>query len=158
MRVYADFLEVWYGQKKIRRMPRLRGERRALVDYRDLIDALVRKPGAFDHWRHRDCLFPSSHFRMAYDALEKQSPLHRDKEYLKILKLAKDEGETKVELILRALLDQERSFDHKTVEALLAQESPVETPLVSNVVEVNFEHYDCLLESHAYFAPKEATD
>jgi hypothetical protein len=35
-------------------MPRLRGRRRHRVDYRHIIDWLVRKPGALENYRYRD--------------------------------------------------------------------------------------------------------
>ncbi len=56
--------------KQVERMPRLRGRGKHRVDYRHIIDWLVRKPGAFENYRYREDLFPTSRFRMAYDALQ----------------------------------------------------------------------------------------
>jgi hypothetical protein len=53
-------------------MLRLRGRRKHRVDYRHIIDWLVRKPGAFEHYRYRDELFPTSRFRMAFDLLQEK--------------------------------------------------------------------------------------
>ena len=39
------------------------------INYRHVIDWLVRKPGAFENYRYREDLFPTSRFRMAYDSL-----------------------------------------------------------------------------------------
>jgi hypothetical protein len=50
-------------------MPRVSGGQRHVVNYRHIIDWLVRKPGAFRQYRYRDDLFPSLAFRRAYDAL-----------------------------------------------------------------------------------------
>ena len=58
------------------------------VDYRHVIEWLVRKPGAFESYRYQEDLFPTSRFRMAYDALQETMPGRASKEYLKILKLA----------------------------------------------------------------------
>ena len=69
-RMYVDHVEVWYGQKKVEDLPRLRGRGKHRVDYRHIIDWLVRKPGAFENYRYREDLFPTSRFRMAYDALQ----------------------------------------------------------------------------------------
>jgi hypothetical protein len=44
-RLFMDHVEVWYGQKKVAEMPRLRGRQKHRVDYRHIIDWLVRKPG-----------------------------------------------------------------------------------------------------------------
>src|SRR5271167_1961103 len=88
-RLFMDHVEVWYGQKKVAEMPRLRGRQKHRVDYRHIIDWLVRKPGAFEHYRYRDELFPTSRFRMTFDLLEEQLGLHQgSREYLKILELA----------------------------------------------------------------------
>ena len=37
------------------------------INYRHVIDSLVRKPGAFENYQYREDMFPTSHFRMAYD-------------------------------------------------------------------------------------------
>jgi len=72
VRVFMEHLEVWYAQRLIERLPRLRGRDRSAINYRHVIDWLVRKPGAFAQYRYRQELFPSSHFRLAYDALVEQ--------------------------------------------------------------------------------------
>src|SRR5580658_2200977 len=92
-RLYLDRVEVWYGQKKVEDLPRLRGRAKHRVDYRHIIEWLVREPGAFENYRYKEDLFPSSRFRMAYDALQETAPSQAVKEYLKILKLAAEEGE-----------------------------------------------------------------
>ena len=105
-RLYLDRIEVWYGQKKVAELPRLRGRAKHRVDYRHIIEWLVRKPGAFENYRYKEDLFPTSRFRMAYDALQETAPGQAVKEYLKILKLAADEGETPVDEALRELLER----------------------------------------------------
>jgi hypothetical protein len=105
-RLYMDQVEVWYGQKKVGQMPRLRGRRKHRVDYRHIIDWLVRKPGAFEYYRYREELFPTSRFRMAFDVLqEKLGRRQSSKEYLRILELAAKDSEVKVDEALRALLE-----------------------------------------------------
>ena len=103
-RLYLDHVEVWYGQKKVEDLPRLRGRSKHRVDYRHIIEWLVRKPGAFENYRYKEDLFPTSRFRMAYDALQETAPGQAVKEYLKILKLSAEEGETPVDEALRELL------------------------------------------------------
>ena len=71
-RLYVDRLEVWYGQKRVDTLPRLRGEGNHAINYRHIIDSLIRKPGAFENYRYRDDLFPTSRFRIAYDDLKKR--------------------------------------------------------------------------------------
>jgi len=67
---------------------------------------LVRKPGAFEYYRYREELFPTSRFRMAFDVLqEKLGRRQGSKEYLRILELAAKDSEVKVDEALRALLE-----------------------------------------------------
>jgi hypothetical protein len=106
VRLTIDRLEVWYGQRKMADMARLRGRRKHRVDYRHIIDWLVRKPGAFENYRYRDELFPTSRFRMAFDVLEEQHGARASKEYLRILELAAKEGEDGVDQALRTLLNR----------------------------------------------------
>jgi len=105
-RLYMDHVEVWYGQRKVEQVPRLRGRHKHRVDYRHIIDWLVRKPGALEHYRYREELFPTSRFRMAFDLLQEKQGRHKgSKEYLKILELAAKDSEAKVDDALRALVE-----------------------------------------------------
>ena len=69
-------------------MERLRGRGKHRIDYRHVIDWLVRKPGAFARYQYRADLFPTLTFRRAYDGLQEQQPARADREYLRILYLA----------------------------------------------------------------------
>jgi hypothetical protein len=105
VRLYMDRVEVWYAQRKLEEMPRLRGRQKHRVDYRHIIDWLVRKPGAFENYRYRDELFPTSRFRMVFDLLrDKLGSREASKQYLRILELAAKEGEAKVDESLQALV------------------------------------------------------
>lgn len=105
VRVYAEHLEVRYAQKCVEVIPRLRGEGKHKIQYRHIIDWLVRKPGAFENYRYRDELFPTSRFRMAYDRLKKRHTAQKAaKEYLRILEMAAKEGEGLVDDILKGIL------------------------------------------------------
>lgn len=103
-RVLPERIEVWYGGQKVEQLPRLRGRTNYHVDYRHIIDWLVRKPGAFANYRYREHLFPSSQFRRVYDLLKSVAPRRCDHRYLEILELAAKEGEARVEDALRLLL------------------------------------------------------
>jgi hypothetical protein len=120
-RLFMEQVEVWYGQKKVAEMLRLRGRQKHRVDYRHIIDWLVRKPGAFEHYRYRDELFPTSRFRMTFDLLEEQLGRSRgSKEYLKILELAAKESEVKVDAALGVLLEAcDKQISAKGIAAML---------------------------------------
>jgi len=133
-RLYLDHIEVWYGQRKVERLPRLRGRGKHRVDYRHIIEWLVRKPGAFESYRYKEDLFPTSRFRMAYDALKEQTPGPAVREYLKILKLAAEEGEVRVDEVLREMLERNcEVFDVGRIEGTLAR---LDTILPVTMVEV----------------------
>jgi hypothetical protein len=106
VRLYAEELEVWFAGKVIERIPRLRGQRKHRINYRHVIDWLVRKPGAFENYRYREDLFPTSRFRMAYDVLRETAPSRASREYLQILELAARENESMVDSALQALLEE----------------------------------------------------
>src|SRR5579872_3979451 len=60
-------LRSWYAQGLVESLARLRGPGKHHIDYRHVIDWLVRKPGAFVDYRYRSDLLPSSRFHLAYD-------------------------------------------------------------------------------------------
>jgi transposase len=146
-RIYADHIEVWYAQRSIEVLPRLRGENGHYINYRHIIDWLVRKPGAFKNYRYKDDLFPTSQFRIAYDLLCSQHGSKQgNKHYLKILKLAAKESQTLVNESLRFLVRRGDDIDFKTVEAMV--ESGLRPPAVTDVhvEQVDLSIYDELLE------------
>lgn len=105
-RLTMETVEVWYGGQKVEQLPRLRGRGKHRVDYRHIIDWLVRKPGALSNYRYREELFPTSRFRMTWDALRELDPLHANKRYLEILQLAAQEGEAIVDGALHRVLEE----------------------------------------------------
>jgi hypothetical protein len=143
-RLFSERVEVWYAQKKIDEFPRLRGENGHSINYRHVIEWLVRKPGAFENYRYREDMFPSSTFRMAYDALKKQPLTQANKAYLKILHLASQETESGVEEALRLLLDSRQAVSVQTVKDALkpGQKAP---PHEVEIAEVKLSSYDALL-------------
>jgi transposase len=146
-RVYADHIEVWYAQRRIEVLPRLRGENGHCINYRHVIDWLVRKPGAFTNYRYKDDLFPTSQFRIAYDLLCSEHGSKRgNKHYLKILKLAAHESETLVNESLRFLINRSDQIDSDIVEAMV--KSGLQPPAVTDVQveQVDLRVYDQLLE------------
>ena len=149
VRLYVQHLEVWYGQKKVEELPRLRGRNQHRVNYRHVIDWLVRKPGAFAGYRYQADLFPSSLFRVAYDRLKSQCAGNADKQYLKILELAARESQSLVEAAIGHLADLEQAMSFETVEALVQSGRRMAAPTVVRVDEVDLSAYDQLLDGEA---------
>lgn len=146
VRVYAEHLEVWYGQQRLEWVPRLRGESKHAIQYRHLIDWLVRKPGAFEQYRYRDALFPSVRFRQAYDQLrEHHAAAVASRHYLKILEMAARDSESGTDEALRHLLDCGQPISAEAVERLLKLGFRPAPVTEVEIVPVDLGQYDCLL-------------
>jgi len=147
VRLYSEHLELWYAQKCVEKIPRLRGEGKHHIQYRHIIDWLVRKPGAFENYRYRQGLFPSLPFRMAYDRLKIQHTVQKAvKEYLKVLQLAATEGESLVEQALERLLDLGGSIRCSEVQMIVENWKAVPPPEAELHIEtVDLTNYDGLL-------------
>jgi len=146
VRFHAETLEVFYAQALVTTLPRLRGKNGSRINYRHVIDSLVRKPGAFDAYRYREELFPTSRFRMAYDALKRSAPDRASKEYLAILQLAAHETEAGVDDALRRLIDTEEAITAAAIEALVKSGQEIAPATDVHIDAVNLDAYDQLLQ------------
>jgi hypothetical protein len=150
VRLYVDRLEIWYGQKRVDTLPRLRGEGKHNINYRHIIDSLIRKPGAFEGYRYQDDLFPTSRFRIAYDSLKKRhARSNAAKQYLNILYLAARESETAVDDALRVLIDKNIQVSDERVKVLLESNESVPTATEIHISAVDLTCYDELLQEVA---------
>lgn len=127
LRLYAETIEVWHGERLVATMERQRGRGNVSIDYRHVIWSLVRKPGAFARYRYREALFPTLTFRRAYDALSERLGDAADVEYVRILHLAASTSESAVDRALDALLERDELRDYAQVRAAAAPES-IEVP------------------------------
>ena len=119
------------------------------MDYRHIIDWLVRKPGAFENYRYREELFPTSRFRMAWDALREVTPQRANKQYLALLEIAAKEGEARVDDALRYLLEQgeigEGKLSVDAVRTILSQGTNLLPATHVAVSDVSLSSFDELL-------------
>jgi hypothetical protein len=152
-RLEAELIEVWYAGRKVEQLPRLRGRGKHRVDYRHVIDWLVRKPGAFENYRYREELFPTSRFRMVWDALRELAPAKANRRYLEILELAAKRSEARVDEALRSLLEEgelgEGKLNAEVVEARLAREESLVPATQVTVADVALTSFDVLLAGAA---------
>ena len=148
VRVYAEHIDVYYAQRRVERLPRLRGKQRHLIQYPHIIQWLVRKPGAFANYRYRADLYPTSRFRRACDLLEERHAVNRaHRIYLELLSLAAEEGETKVDTALDHLLATDAQISKEVVEAILGAPQPFTAQHEVEVQPVHLAAYDALLEA-----------
>jgi len=137
--VYPDKIDLFYGQCHVQQMPRI--ETGFLVNYRHIIDSLIRKPGAFKHYQYQTALFPRMMFREAYDLLLKANPMNGHKDYLKLLWLSKQHGESLVNTALELLLSENILPTENEIKPLL--DKPIHTPTVY-IQAPNLSDYDQL--------------
>ena len=144
VRLYSDRVDVYYKGHLVERMERVRGEGEASVNYRHVIGSLVRKPGAFARYRFREQLFPTMHFRLAYDALKEWRGERADVDYVRILHLAATTMEATVDSALSLLLETGDPFDYALVRDL-AEPKPPEAPALTLPGRPDLKVYDRLL-------------
>jgi len=147
VKLYAEHFEVYYAQKKIDRIPRLRGERNHYIQYRHIIDSLVRKPGAFENYRYKEDLFPTIRFRMAYDYLCERKPARANKEYVEILYLAAMISESGVDKALHMLIEKEEAITAEAVKNHLDSGDDLTIHRDVHIDPVNPGDYDVLLDN-----------
>lgn len=144
VRIYDDRLEVMYAGQPELTIERLQGRGGHRIEYRHIIESLVRRPGAFARYRYREDLFPRLVFRRTYDALcAERSERQADLEYLKILHLAARHLESEVALALAAFLAEGVTPDQEAVAQVVAPRQPERPELTVPVV--NLVEYDELL-------------
>jgi len=126
-------------------MPRLTGEKMHAINYRDIIEWLIRKPGAFAQYRFRADLFPSLVFRRAYDRLCRDcTPRAADLDYLRILRQAARTMECAVERVLVDLEQRDLTPRWALVQEFWPATQPAATPALKPLT-VNLAAYDALL-------------
>jgi transposase len=143
-KLYADHIEIYYAGQSVCSMERLRGTGKARIDYRHIIGSLVRKPGAFENYRYREEMFPSTVFRQTYDRLVNDDPKHASRQYLKILEWAAMNSESAMESSLKQLLNAGEELDFDTLVEMSG--NPVEEPLNVDIPIPDLFAYDALLE------------
>jgi hypothetical protein len=146
VRLYAEHLEVWYGGCVVEQIPRLRGQGKHSVNYRHVIDSLVRKPGAFENYKYREDMFPTSRFRMAYDALRETMPSRASREYLQILELAARENESLVDDALRTLFEEDQPIRFEAVREWVGRRETARPVTEVQVEVIDLSSFDVLFQ------------
>jgi len=146
-RIYCEHIEIYFESTFVQRMQRLRGSGGHDINYRHVINWLIRKPGAFANYRYQSDMFPTSQFRIAYDLLVQYRPTIADKEYLKILKYAADESEELVNFALRQLIETETVPSATEVITLVhwMQESGTKPAMDVAIEPPSLSSYDSLI-------------
>jgi transposase len=149
VRLHADIVELDYKGERVATMERLVGRDAHRIDYRHIIHALVRKPGAFRRYVFREALFPSLEFRCTYDALLAGGCDQADLDYVRILHLAASDGEQTVRAVLARLLAAGAAPTYEAVRAEVRGARTPEDVLFLNITAPDLTIYDRLLGTSA---------
>jgi hypothetical protein len=151
VRLYEDRIEGYLGEHCVLEAPRLR--RTTLnphprhVDFRHVLPALKRKPGALVRWRLRDAFFPRSEYAQTWQHMLERLPEQRAaKLMVGLLEIAAADGcEVQLAHELAALFERDELPD---LEALSARFRPrtAQLPTVSVVLPA-LAAYDALVEA-----------
>jgi hypothetical protein len=74
VRLHLERVEAFVGAVNVLTLPRARPGERRVIDYRHLLPALKRKPGAFARWRLREAMYPRTEYRRAWEKLSGELP------------------------------------------------------------------------------------
>ncbi len=153
VRVYSERLECWMGNVCVfelrRGQPDATGRRVRVIDYRHLLPALKRKPGALARSALRDDLFPRTEYRQMWAQLkDRLTEAAACRLMVGLLDLAGNGGcEAALAQRLASLLDAGELPDLEQLQTELAPR-PAECPAVS-VVLPSLASYDQLLQEAA---------
>jgi len=151
VRVFAERLECWLGNVCVLELQRGQPDpvsgRGKVVDYRHLLPALKRKPGALARSVLRDALFPRTEYRLMWVHLKDCLPeAQACRLMVGLLDLAGNGGcEAALAQRLDALLAAGEMPDLEELQQEMAPR-PAQCPTVT-VVLPTLASYDCLLEA-----------
>jgi transposase InsO family protein len=152
VRQYAQHIECWLGGQCVLQRARAThrdGQRHPRhIDYRHLVAALKRKPGAFARWVLRDAVFPRAVYRQTWERLAAARPEREAcRTIVGLLALAADGHEAQLADELEQLIELDQLPDLEALNALLA---PPRRELPEVAVELpTLADYDALIEPAA---------
>jgi hypothetical protein len=125
VRQYAQHVECWLGGQCVLKLPRAQpgeGQRAGrVIDYRHLVGALKRKPGAFARWVLRDASFPRLVYRQTWERLIAQKTESQAcKTMVGLLVLAAEGHEAQLAQELEQLIELNQLPDLHALTQLLA--------------------------------------
>ena len=146
--IYEDYVEFFHERTLVARVERRYGDRGTYVNWRHLLEALRRKPGAFRRYRYREHFFPSRVWRRAYDELQRTfSEGRTEREYLGLLSLALNEtDQPHVEEAMEVFLRDGGLTLDAMKQAVGTCSSAQEVVTAMPVLEATLKDYDLLLE------------
>ncbi len=144
--LYEDRIELLDGRLVVEILERRYGDRGTYVNWRHLLEALRRKPGAFRRYRYREQFFPSLIWRKAYDTFQSAFSEGRvERDYLGLLAFALPESQQKrVEEVVARLMQQGALTLDAARRELGTPESTSHRALCIDALEADLNAYDDL--------------
>jgi len=156
VRIHQDHLELWLRGECVERLPRQFGCGKEAIDFRHVIDSLVRKPGAFVNYKYVNHMYPTTRFRLAYDQLLKNSTERSAvKQYLKLLYAAKHEGLDLVDDVLRWFLTSGQAITADGVLKMVTAKQQLPDPTSVAVEAPDLSTFDSLLQHKEVYDEQE---
>jgi transposase len=156
VRIGAEWIHVTHHGIDVAQMPRLIGVGGSAINYRHVIESLVRKPGAFENYKYRQDLFPTSHFRIAYDMLcDAHSNKVAARKYLEILQLAAQESQDAVQDALRHQITSGESIDVDLIRQMVLEAIEIKPVTDIDVATPDLNELDELLHTFDKESPND---
>jgi len=156
VRISAEWIDVTHHGTQVQRMPRLVGVGGSAINYRHVIDSLVRKPGAFENYKYRQDMFPTSHFRIAYDMLcDAHSGKVAVRNYLEILQMAARESQDAVQDALRHQIQSGQTINVDLVRQMVSEAIEIKPATDIDVEPPNLSDFDELLHTFDKESPND---
>jgi len=139
-------IHLYYEDMLLEILPK--SENKVQINYRHIIDNLIMKPGAFENYKYRGCLYPQPVYKLGYELLKLKSKFYV-KEYLQLLQLAKNYGEELVAIHLKQHISAgtlvQTIQSKKFYERLIIEASPPLIDINNDIAMPNLAQYDALL-------------
>lgn len=147
VQIHQDHLELWYRGECVERLPRQFGYGKEAIDFRHVIDSLIRKPGAFVNYKYVNHMYPTTRFRMAYDQL-RQSTTETSavKQYLKLLHAAKHEGLELLDATLQWYLAEGKPIKADDILEVVRSQQQLPSVTDLNIEAPDLSLFDSLLQ------------
>jgi len=140
VRVYPHDIEVVELDKVIATHKRIYGPKGLVsIKVEHIITGLLRKPGAFKDWKHRDVLFERPAWKRFYFKIIESGK--SDKDFLKCLNLLTEFDRENVTLAMELSMENEMELSSSTLKKLITNE--FKNVLSIGCLPVNLEQYDC---------------
>jgi DNA-binding XRE family transcriptional regulator len=151
LHIYQHVIKVYLGSTPVFNMKRnfhTGSGSKFVINYKHIIHALIRKPGAFRNCQYREEIFPSIAYKKIWEYLDSyESYQAAPKMMLRLLKLAADyDCENALALHVTALITNNKKININSVETIFNLSNPP-LPHIDSI-QHDIKQYDFLINKH----------